>query len=842
MIDHVNSSATFSSWRDTTNEIIDAVNVIPTTIAENALTLSSPDQIVTQTPTFEGGLNTNLIGTGGDPLVINGELSVNSGLLTLADVTYEFSTDEPGLGTTLLVNTKSGTGEPNMIAFESLEDTAAAITAEALLSLGAGVFTATAVPVGIIHPAIPNLSDPPARWLPMNSTSADLIYDSNPQLSKYAILRVIYSSRGAFLAAADGDDTKLIKAEEDPVSVFSVSHGGGLSFEKSEDGALISSSTFSIDTAKISLNLNSSQLEINANNQLGVKDSGLSNATLASATTSADANAIPIRLASGHLTVPGDPTQDTHAASKRYVDSAVDYVGNISSADIVSFPSTGATYSTHSIGAAIYQTVSDDVIVYGEADRVGHHNRFGDAQTTENAIGHNINRRTDEGVKKVYADARAVYIQYNDDSVWAYGDNTTGRAGIQDLQKPFTEGEPAFDNEEISFVAVNHDYASANVFAVSSDRSALWVAGDNTHGQLGIGNTATGHSGGIKAPSTPLFGGNLIQDVKLVGGWNRTSGAPRTTSYVLTDSGQVYAAGHGREGQCGQGNNTAFNNEFAEMKYEDVVDYDEDSDGVFLVEGSAVKGISAYGAQGRTGIFTITEAGNVYGCGFNGFGIFGRNNKTNATRLAPVWVANSYNPAKEADQIYTDVGQTAHIITKDKELWSAGDNRFGQCGIDSNAHDILTWSHVGGNLGTCEKLWVATGRIREQNSGGRWGTSRGARFAIFKKEGVDALYAWGNNESGQLGLGYRSLAVISPQRVYLPRSVDLNLISDIAGTFAGSGDASKYRRSVATTILVKRSATDNRCDVYHAGGTPFNHNAVGTLTEIQRFTRQTRLV
>lgn len=184
------------------------------------------------------------------------------------------------------------------------------------------------------------------------------------------------------------------------------------------------------------------------------------------------------------------------------------------------------------------------------------------------------------------------------------------------------------------------------------DDNVLWGVGDNSEGQLGIGNRSS-------YESTPQ---KMAENVIHV------DGAAFLVIY-LTENGELYGAGANQNGLMGLEN--PYGKEW--IYYDDIVA----ATPVLLM--SDVK----YARASQSGIVALKNDGSVWWWG---------QIRTTSAKHPDDTIGCSYSePTKMLDDaIYVTCGSfSIAAIKEDGTLWTWGNNTFGSCGYDSKNQDFI---------------------------------------------------------------------------------------------------------------------------------------------------------
>ena len=265
------------------------------------------------------------------------------------------------------------------------------------------------------------------------------------------------------------------------------------------------------------------------------------------------------------------------------------------------------------------------------------------------------------------------------------GDNSSGQLGDFTTTERLTL-TPAFSISGIKAIACGYNHT-----LVLDSTSALWAWGYNGLGQLGTGDTVDRW--------TPVF----------IGYGFKAIAAGAAHSLALDVYGRVWAWGDNDSGQLGTG---------------DYVSYTTPQLVTSLY--APIKAIACGGLHS----LMLDQAGNLYGCGYNGNGQLGLGD--NNDRSLPTYIFTSGVKAMAAGFAHT------LIQTNINQVFAAGLNDHGELG-DGTTTDSNTFV-------ACTSTSARSGRI--------YARSLGAGHFHSLVVGLNgSVWAWGYNGYGQLGLG-----------------------------------------------------------------------------------------
>lgn len=357
----------------------------------------------------------------------------------------------------------------------------------------------------------------------------------------------------------------------------------------------------------------------------------------------------------------------------------------------------------------------------------------------------------------------------NDGSLRVCGRNTYGELGVgiaDSVTLPRIAGfSPSLELDEY----VDKVYTHGNVTFIITTKGRLYGAGFNLHGQLGQGDNILNYPffrfinvlGETIAPfdfqTNPIPGyAAALQDpvVKIATGTGADSNF--ITIFALTQSGALYAWGDNSRGQTSIPKSTRNATEIITFPQR-----------IFSTGGTIVD-VQSGGNNKATTVFVKDSRGKVFVCGRNQDGQAGINNRvTDITTFVEVqglpynYVARNIRVGGNTDNI------SVWITLSDGSLWAAGFDNNGQVSGNlkkreqqnrfNNAFQPF-FDEVDGFLDTEFVDDIVAHADRDCTT----------VFALIVDGEGYKLKCWGNNTTGQLGLGPIGLLLNSVEPTYNP--------------------------------------------------------------------------
>jgi alpha-tubulin suppressor-like RCC1 family protein len=310
--------------------------------------------------------------------------------------------------------------------------------------------------------------------------------------------------------------------------------------------------------------------------------------------------------------------------------------------------------------------------------------------------------------------------------LYVWGDNSYGQQGVGDT---VTRSSPVqvggFTGSATNRLVVT---TPLNTAYITVDNS-LYMMGDNTYGQLGQSDTIS--------RSSPVLVGIIN-----AGNWSTVAISGTGHVIAITNNGTLFAWGNNQYNELGQRDDIVINrsspvqvgtgSSWTKVSAGNNFSTAIDSTGTGYAWGrndiGQVGSITPLSYTQVTTYGAIRNDGKLLTWGYNAFGKLGTNDTV--TRSAPTQVSTLANASTSWIQVISAYNNTAGIKI-DRKLYLWGDNTYGQLGVSDN---ITRSQAVQIGVSSWTQVYVTASNV----------------YAI---RSDNTLWSWGRNNLGQLGQG-----------------------------------------------------------------------------------------
>ena len=284
----------------------------------------------------------------------------------------------------------------------------------------------------------------------------------------------------------------------------------------------------------------------------------------------------------------------------------------------------------------------------------------------------------------------SLYAILDNGSLYAWGNNKDGQLGLGLTDEYVAYNKKVDIPGKVKLIKCAGDNPTESACYVITEDGALYVWGKNSYGQLGVGDEVN--------KNTPIkvtaINGKVMELII----------SNSFSVYAILEDGSLYSWGKNSYGQLGVGD-----------------EVNKNTPTKVNLPGKIKELITTNGSS----VYALMEDSSLYSWGKNSYGQLGVGDEVNKNTPTKVNL-----PGKIKELITT--GSSVYALMEDSSLYSWGENSYGQLGVGDEV-----------NKNTPTKVNLPS-KIKELITTGL------SSYAILKD---DSLYAWGYNSDGQLGVG-----------------------------------------------------------------------------------------
>lgn len=306
-----------------------------------------------------------------------------------------------------------------------------------------------------------------------------------------------------------------------------------------------------------------------------------------------------------------------------------------------------------------------------------------------------------DGVESVDTGYNFTMIVKDDGTLWGTGENSLGQLGLGNVTN-VTSFTQAIDSNGNPMTGVANVYTGNGFTLALKDDGTLWGTGQNFHGQLGLGDN---------------IDKNVFTQVTGLGATVSKVATGNFHSLILLSNGDILTTGDNDFGNLGNNDGGG-----------------SDVDGVYVskkvntftkVTDEATVGTVVDMAAGLAASFIVNSNGEVYATGNNLDG-----GKGDATAYSFAKISGVSNVV-DVESKWT----IAAIVTSDNKLYITGFNNLGQAGVGAKGTNLTVFTEAANNVSKGDRQ-VSVGN-----------------FTSFYIATTSKIYATGDNHFGNLGNG-----------------------------------------------------------------------------------------
>jgi len=360
---------------------------------------------------------------------------------------------------------------------------------------------------------------------------------------------------------------------------------------------------------------------------------------------------------------------------------------------------TTTTMINDTNGVAVKNGAYGTVASNGQATDVGFRVVLTKGEKTENKV----KKAYVKQYRRVNTDPykNSYYWLMENGDVWVMGDNNYGQLGIEERKYLYVPEQITVDADGNKIEKIKEIIMSNDSLYYLGSTGSLYVSGENSYGQLGLG-----HTNDVKV----LTKVNLQDNKKIA-----KMTVKDNSVWITDETGNIHVCGKNKYGRLGVASTGTI---YSSEEYMDVG---------YVSTITRINNLSSVKEQIKSGdsIYYLTTSGEVYVCGNNQFRQLGvANIETMVDEYGEeygcfVSLATKIDGLSSVKEIIIE-DNSVYYLTTSGEVYVCGKNQYGQLGIpstgsiyDYNSYDYINYVSIATKI---DGLSSVKEIIRENNS------------------------------------------------------------------------------------------------------------------------------
>ena len=262
-----------------------------------------------------------------------------------------------------------------------------------------------------------------------------------------------------------------------------------------------------------------------------------------------------------------------------------------------------------------------------------------------------VQRLNISDVEEISMSGLSCIFRKSDGTLWGTGSNS-GQLGLG-TNTTYQRNIVQLPIDNVKKILTDPNNTSLSSTYVVKNDGSIWVAGNNSYGQLGLGHTKTVN----EFTQMPGINYNDVKDVKVY---------DKSSIYFLMKDGTIKACGYNGSKQMGLGDTTANVTTLTTLPIDDVKDF----------ELNVLNSMS----PGNRTLTVVKNDGTAYSCGYN-TGFAGIGNATNQYNFMKVEL-------DDIDRVFT-TNLGTYFLKKDGTVYASGQSNHYRLGLENNAKALV---------------------------------------------------------------------------------------------------------------------------------------------------------